>query len=101
MSNAIDIAVKCFGIYSLILIIFGTIFNILGLVVCLRKRLRTYTTFVFFSFMFIADVLSLYLWCIDHFVEAFFNFVIEERSLIVCKLGTVFNNKIIMDIRIY
>jgi hypothetical protein len=89
MSDAVDILNKIIGIYCLLLVIFGTFFNTIGLVICLRKRLRTFTTFLFFTFIFVADSCSLYLWCIDHFIEAFYDFVMEEKSKWICKLGTV------------
>jgi hypothetical protein len=89
MGDIIDTLNKVFGTYCLILVIFGTLSNMLGLVVCSRKRLKTLTTFLFFTFIFLADTFTLYLWCLDHFIEAFFGFVLEDKSKWVCKLGTV------------
>jgi hypothetical protein len=89
MADIFDILNKVFGIYCLLLVIFGTLLNTLGLVICLRKRLRTFTTFVFVTFIFVADTFSLYLWCLNHFIEAFYGFVMEEKSKWICKGGTV------------
>lgn len=75
------------GLYCLLLVIFGTIGNIFIICFCLRRRLRHYTTFIFILFMCITDTLSLYVWCLDHFLESFFGFTIEELSPISCRIG--------------
>lgn len=82
---------KALGIWALILIIFGTIGNILCIFVCLRQRLRKTPTFIFFSFLAICDTISLYGWNLDHFIEAFYGKVIEDTSIAWCKTVLFYN----------
>lgn len=78
---------SAFGLYCFLLVIFGTVLNFFTIFICLRRRLRHYTTFIFILFMCFNDTLSLYVWCLDHFLESFFWFTIEELSPISCRIG--------------
>ncbi|CAF1115674.1 unnamed protein product [Brachionus calyciflorus] len=84
---AVNFFLSVFGLYSLVLIIFGTIGNSFTIYICLRKRLRSYTTFIFIAFICFSDIFSLYIWCLDHFSEAFFKTVIEEIGIISCRVS--------------
>nr|QVK45793.1 G protein-coupled receptor [Proales similis] len=81
-----DIELKVVGSYCLFLVIVGTLSNLIALYICLRKRLRSVTTFIFFSFILLNDTLSLYGWCLDHFLDSFFHLQIEESSIWLCKI---------------
>jgi hypothetical protein len=78
---------KVMGCYFLILVVFGTFSNLLGLYVCVRRRLYVNTTFVFVAFIFVADILTLYIWCLNHFLEAFFDFSVESLNVWACRFG--------------
>ena len=84
MSSIIE---KIFGVYFIILIILGTIGNCIGFCICVRKRLQTITFFIFLSFIYIADTMALYLWCLNHFLEVFWNFRIEDLNVWTCRFG--------------
>ena len=89
MTNATaEVLQKIFGIVSLLLLIVGTIGNLFSLIICTRKRLRAVPTFVFYSFMLVNDIISLYFWNLNHYMEQFHNFVFQKHSLWYCKIGT-------------
>lgn len=83
-----NLILKSFGIYCLLIVIVGTVNNLLAFYICLRKKLRKITTFVFFSFVFIADTLSLYLWCLNHFLESFYNTKSDQINIWSCRVLT-------------
>ncbi len=82
-----ELTFKVLGVYFLLLVIFGTLSNALGLYVCLKRRLHVYTTFVFVAFIFVADTLTLYIWCLNHFLEAFYDYSIESLNVWTCRFG--------------
>lgn len=84
---AVNFFMSAIGLYCFLLIILGTIGNLLTIYICLRRRLRSYTTFIFISFMCFCDSISLYVWCLDHFLEPYFGLTIEQISPISCRIG--------------
>ena len=80
-----DYVIKAVSVYDLALSIVGPIGNLLVLIVAIR--LRQTTTFVFITFLAIADTLTLYFWNLNHFIFTFFGVDIEN-SLYSCKFGT-------------
>ncbi len=82
-----ELVLKFFGSYCLFLVIFGTIFNLLSFYICTRRKLRCITTFVFLAAMFLNDTVCLYIWGLDHFIEAFFSSRIEERNIWICRFS--------------
>ena len=86
--STISVLHKAVGIYSLFLIVFGTLGNILSVVVCLRKELRKVPTFVFYAFTLVHDTISLYFWNLDHYFTAFYGYEIERISFTLCRLFT-------------
>ena len=79
---------KIIAIYALILTIVGTIGNLACFSICLNKKFRSIPTFVFYMFMLIIDVVSLYIWNLDHFLAVFYGYIIEDLSLFGCTFGT-------------
>ncbi len=73
------------GIYSLLLVIAGTIGNILILFV--TCRLKKQNTFVYLRFLAVSDLLSLYYWNLDKFVSAFTSTNFQAISVTMCKIG--------------
>ena len=81
---------KTIGIYSILLLLIGTVGNFCAALVCLRKSLRKTPTFIFIGFALISDIISLYFWNINHFLEAFESYVIEDVSIHLCRFATFF-----------
>ena len=81
----IEIFEKIFAIYSLFLIIFGTLANLLSIFVCLNKRLVKTPTFIFLTFMLVSDTFSLYFWNLNHFVYVYFGYIFESFGIEICK----------------
>ncbi len=84
-----DIA-KVIGVYSMIILVVGTVGNICAAFVCFKKSLREIPTFVFTGFQLISDTISLYFWNIDHYLLAFHSYQIEDVNIQLCKFATFF-----------
>ncbi len=82
-----DILYKVLAIYSLLLVILGTLGNLFTCFVCCCKRLRKVTTFNFIAFMSITEILTLYVWNLDHFLLPFFGFEIEPLNIHACRFS--------------
>lgn len=76
---------KIFGLYALLLVIFGTIANILSCIIC--AKLSRNTTFVFLAFLTITDVFTLYYWNLNNFLKEFLDIDLLTRSIWSCKIG--------------
>ena len=81
---------KVIGIYSMIILVIGTIGYIFAALVCLRKSLRETPTFVFIGFELVSDTVSLYFWNFDHYLLAFHAYIIEDVSIQLCRFATFF-----------
>lgn len=90
VSNVILTIEKVTGIYSILLIIAGTIGNLCAAVVCFRKSFRKTPTFIFVGFALIGDVISLYFWNVDHYLSSFESFQMEGVNIFMCKIATFF-----------
>lgn len=80
---------KVLGVYSLVIIVVGTLANLLSAVLCLKKELRKTPTFIFYAFVFVADTISLYFWNLDTYLFVFSNYMIEMNNYTTCILVTV------------
>ena len=85
MNSNLDVINKELGVFSVILAILGTAFNLLTFSVCMRKRLRETPTFIFLAFMVINDTYSLYFYNLNSFATSFFKTLLQEISLEFCK----------------
>ncbi|CAF1173174.1 unnamed protein product [Rotaria sordida] len=77
------------AIYALLLIIIGTIGNILTIIILLRPMLRKYTTMRYLIAVATADLCSLYSWNLNlfykHLVNPYQN-DLEDLSIISCRI---------------
>lgn len=80
------------GVYSLFLIIFGTLSNSICFCVCLRQRLRTIPTFVFLAFGVLIDTISLYFLNLDKFYTTFYGVSLTEMSSFYCYCQRYFHD---------
>jgi hypothetical protein len=78
---------KALAVYSLFLVIFGTIGNLCTCFICMRKSLRKTTCFVFLSFISIIDIFTLYTWNLSNFIVPFYGYFHENSNIIWCKLS--------------
>ena len=78
-----SLILKIISAYELLLIILGTIGNILILIVCLNLR---NSTFILMRFLAVADLISLYFWNLNHFTTAFFGLDLQNFNFYYCKI---------------
>ncbi|CAF1960484.1 unnamed protein product [Rotaria magnacalcarata] len=77
------------SIYALLLTIFGTIGNVLTIVVLFRRHLRRFVTVRYLIAVSICDIISLYGWNLNNFYKFNISRVggnIEDLSLVHCRL---------------
>ena len=77
------------SIYALVLIIVGTIGNLLTIIVLLRRHLRRFVTVRYLIIVSICDIISLYGWNLNSFYKfniSIQNSNIEDLSLLHCRL---------------
>ena len=86
----VNIFKQIIAVYNMVLIIFGTIGNILTAAICFRRRLRKINTFKFFAFNALLDTVCLYEWNLRQFVLYLFNQDCSFTSLIYCNLSSFF-----------
>ena len=86
----VDALLKVLAIYSIFLMVFGTIGNTFSIFICLKHKLRTVPTFIFYSFLLISDTLSLFWWNMDHYLLVFENYQLEDLGLHACRTVTFF-----------
>ena len=75
---------RVLGLFDALLVVFGTLANVL--VFILAYRLRKTTTFVLISFFSIMNALSLYFWNINDLVFIFFNVSPQDTTIYFCRL---------------
>ena len=93
MSNkaVIDVFMKIFGAYNLILIVASFILNPLVLFVCLKsKKLRSISTFKLLALGSINDLMTVIAWNQESFTNAFFSLYPYSRSIWYCRIVSTF-----------
>jgi hypothetical protein len=75
---------KIIGVYEIILIILGTFGNLFIFYVSYLNRQNS--TFLFLAFLSISDMLSLYWWNLNHFVQPFTNLDLQNFNFYYCKI---------------
>ncbi len=80
------------GYFSIFLIVYGTISNLLALLVCIRKRLRQTALFVFLSFKVICDTVPLYTYSLNPYFLLTFGYNIGDINIYLCRFLTFFTN---------
>ena len=73
-------------IFPWIMIILGTISNIISFIVFTRPKLRKSSTFFYLSCLCIIDVLSIYTVCGNMLFYYHFDIDLQKKSLVICKL---------------
>ena len=95
----IEIVSKLFATICLIEIISAFILNPLVLFICLKsKRLRSTSTFKLLAVNAINDILICYPWNQENFAITFFDYFTSNKSLIYCRLVTVFLQTVTLNI---
>ena len=82
------LVIRCLSIYALVLIIVGTLGNLLTIIVLLRKNLRRLATIRYLIVVSICDTISLYGWNLNNFYKFTIssnNDDLEELSLTNCR----------------
>ena len=69
-----------------ILILLGTIGNILSIVVLTRKSIKTSTTALYFTFLAASDLCVLYTGLLRHWIRYVFEYDLRQLSEAVCKI---------------
>ena len=82
----IEIIRKIIGIYTLLVLIIGTLTNLLTFITCIKLR-KSNTIFLFMMFFALSNIASLYWFNLNHFVEEHLGYTIHATNLIICKLG--------------
>ena len=77
------------GIYALLLVIIGTIGNLLTIIILLRPNLRRHTTMRYLVALATADLCALYSWNLNlvykHLINPYQN-DLEDSSVVSCRL---------------
>ena len=89
--SLVSILTIIFGVYALLLIIVGVIGNSFNLYIILKTDLKNTTTFVFFAFLAITDMCSLFFWNLDHCLWIFLINIINSNKA-WCKIGNFFQH---------
>lgn len=87
----IDVFSKISAAYNLLLIISSVILNTLLIFICVkRKNLREISTFKLLAFSAFNDMLTCLVWKEESFTNTFFDFRPYSRSLLYCRLMSMF-----------
>ena len=81
--------IQCLSIYALILVLVGTVGNLLTIITLLRRNLRRLVTIRYLIIVSICDTVSLYGWNLNNFYKfnlSLTNDNLEELSLTHCRL---------------
>ncbi len=83
------IVIRYLSIYALILVIVGTLGNLLTILILCRRNLRRYVTMRYLIAVSICDIISLYGWNLNNFYKFTIssnNNNLEELSLAHCRI---------------
>jgi hypothetical protein len=69
-----------------ILIIFGTIGNIISIIVLIQPKLRKYSTFFYLACLSAVDLIVLYTFCINFISHYYFRVDLQSKHVALCKL---------------
>ncbi|CAF3798630.1 unnamed protein product, partial [Rotaria magnacalcarata] len=81
--------IRYLSLYALLLIIIGTVGNLLTIVVLLRKNLRRLVTIRYLIIVSICDTISLYGWNLNNFYKFHISRIsgnLEEISILHCRI---------------
>ncbi|CAF1050576.1 unnamed protein product [Didymodactylos carnosus] len=80
-----------FTYYPLVLVIGGTLLNLLTFLIFCRPIFQNRPTMHYFRAMAVFDILMLYGWNLDHFLTSKYDYDLEHYSISTCKLFTFLN----------
>jgi len=83
------IVIRCLSLYALVLVIVGTLGNVLTIIILCRRNLRRYVTMRYLIAVSVCDIISLYGWNLNNFYKftiSHTNENFEELSLIHCRI---------------
>ena len=90
LSKLVKIILLLFNLKTLFKAIIGTLGNVITICVCFTKRLRQVTTFNLIAIISLSNIVSLYQWNLDHFLEFSLKFDYLRKNLIFCKYLSYF-----------
>jgi hypothetical protein len=80
---------RCLSIYALILVIVGTLGNLLTIIILCRRNLRRYVTMRYLIAVSVCDIITLYGWNLNNFykftISSNYN-NLEQLSLALCRI---------------
>ncbi len=76
--------------YSLFLTVYGTVGNIVTIMVTSRRRLRRTPTFVFLSFKIVFDTITLYFWNLNSAIFVYYGFQLGDFNIWACRTTAFF-----------
>lgn len=82
----VNVSNRILIVYPWIMIIFGTISNILSIVILTRKKLRTSSTFFYLACLSAIDILVLYTFCFNFISYYHLKIDLQSKHVILCKL---------------
>ncbi|RNA42760.1 FMRFamide receptor [Brachionus plicatilis] len=94
-----NIILTILSIFALLVTVFGNIFNLISFYICRNQSLKSNTTFIILSIIFLFEALTLNTWNLDIFLQIFprkndrkYNIdnhnIIESSSVFTCKIFT-------------
>lgn len=85
MESLFGILRKVLSVYGILLIVMGTLANILSFLICIK--IGKNITFIFLSYLSIINIFTIYHWNLENILLSFFNVDWLNFDLLVCKLG--------------
>ncbi|CAF3919878.1 unnamed protein product [Rotaria sp. Silwood1] len=83
------LVIRCFSLYALVLVIIGTLGNLLTIIILCRQNLRRYVTMRYLIAVSVCDIIALYGWNLNNFYKftiSSTNTNLEEISLVHCRV---------------
>ncbi len=88
-SHYYHLIIRCLSIYALVLVIVGTLGNLLTIIILCRRNLRRYVTMRYLIAVSVCDIISLYGWNLNNFYKFTISATydnLEELSLAHCRI---------------
>jgi hypothetical protein len=82
----VNVSNKILIVYPWVIIIFGTISNILSIIILTRKKLRKSSTFFYLACLSAIDMLVLYTFCINFISYYHLSIDLQSKHVVLCKL---------------
>jgi Zn-dependent protease with chaperone function len=86
MLTIFGILKKIIGMYSIILLVLGTLTSFLSLFICIK--LSKMSTFLFMAFLTFSNIVSLYFWLPAKFLMEYFKIDLQNLNFWHCKIAS-------------